>query len=166
MIGRTEGWLDGWTNGGTDRWANVWTDGSQATGGATGAATDAAAAIAGNARRRPTRSRTLICLAVATACLVGCGDEPAPMADTGSGPPSSADPWAVASDAVVHLPLDAFPALPAWARRRLEAHGCSVPQGFHSERPHNVMTGELAAPGQRDWATLCSRGDTTEIVVA
>lgn len=66
---------------------------------------------------------------------------------------------------ILRLPPSAFPNLPGDARRALEDRGCAIPQSFADDRPHNVVRGELAAPGQLDWAALCSRRDSSRVTV-
>jgi len=57
---------------------------------------------------------------------------------------------------IVRLPPTAFPELPAAVVRELQRRGCTIPQTAYSKKPHNVINGELAKPGQRDRAVLCS----------
>lgn len=73
--------------------------------------------------------------------------------------------WDEAAALIRHLPPSAFPEAPVAVRDRLIADGCSVPQAYHSSTPHNVISGEFAAPGQTDWAALCTRGDSAGIVI-
>jgi hypothetical protein len=40
-----------------------------------------------------------------------------------------------------------------------------VPQSFTSDRPHNVIQGHFAHAGQRDWAVLCSRHDSSSVLI-
>lgn len=55
----------------------------------------------------------------------------------------------------------AFAELPARITRKLERLGCTIPQvtieGLAMNEPHNVVGGEFARRGQKDWAVLCSR---------
>ncbi|HEX8458181.1 MAG TPA: hypothetical protein VF656_12845 [Pyrinomonadaceae bacterium] len=59
------------------------------------------------------------------------------------------------------LPPTAFPALPRRIVRELVRRGCTIPQvtveGLEMKEPHNVVSGEFAREGQKDWAVLCSR---------
>lgn len=80
-------------------------------------------------------------------------------------PVTAQDEWDRALHDIVRLEPSDFPGLPDTVRAELEGKGCRVPQTFVSERPHNVITGHFAAPTQTDWAALCSRGDTSAIVV-
>jgi hypothetical protein len=62
----------------------------------------------------------------------------------------------------------AFPLMAEAVRDSLVARRCLVPQAESSGDPrdlHNVITGNLAARGQTDWAALCSRADSSSIVV-
>lgn len=76
------------------------------------------------------------------------------------------DPWADAAETVQRLPLQAFADLPTLALHVFEEHGCAVPQVWYDDEPHNIISGEFAAPGQQDWAALCSRNGQSRIVVA
>jgi hypothetical protein len=71
------------------------------------------------------------------------------------GPPVSPE-VAEADRKVVRLPPSSFPQLPRVVRRQLEADGCRVPQSPTQRGRHNVISGQFAAIGQRDWAILCS----------
>jgi hypothetical protein len=72
---------------------------------------------------------------------------------------------AVAVGALPRFPPDRFVALPPSVREAFVAMNCQVPQTNLSSGPHNVVEGEFAANGQRDWAALCSNGTITEIRV-
>jgi hypothetical protein len=60
-----------------------------------------------------------------------------------------------------------FRALPAGISRELTRRGCAIPQvsveGLETQAPHNVVSGEFARKGQKDWAVLCSRRGQTAI---
>ena len=56
-----------------------------------------------------------------------------------------------------------FAALPPTVRDALNLIACQVPQNTLTAGPANVVSGEFAARGQRDWAALCSNGTLTEI---
>jgi hypothetical protein len=73
--------------------------------------------------------------------------------------------WEAAARTIRRLPPDSFPRLPLAIRAALDARGCSVPQSFTSERPHNVITGSFARAGQQDWAVLCSHHDSSSLFV-
>jgi hypothetical protein len=61
---------------------------------------------------------------------------------------------------------DRFPTLPPAARDVFNKISCAVPQMSATGGPQNVIAGEFAAKGQRDWAALCSDGSTTVVRVA
>lgn len=63
------------------------------------------------------------------------------------------------------MPPAAFAHLPATVRQALEQRGCTVPQTFIDPGPHNVVRGHFARPRQTDWAVLCSRHDTSVVLV-
>jgi hypothetical protein len=49
--------------------------------------------------------------------------------------------------------------------REIHRRGCMIPQTAYSEKPHYVIRGELAKPGQIDWAVLCSVKGVSMILV-
>src|SRR5215469_434705 len=64
------------------------------------------------------------------------------------------------------IPPSSFPDLPESFRKILEQRGCAIPQAFQEpQKPSNVIRGEFAQTGQRDWAVLCSKGESSSIVV-
>ncbi len=77
----------------------------------------------------------------------------------------SPEEWDSANAAIVRLPPAAFHQLPAAVRADLERRGCLIPQNYTDTHPHNVVHGQFARPGQTDWAVLCSRNDTSTILV-
>jgi len=66
---------------------------------------------------------------------------------------------------IVRLPPTAFPELPGMVVRELQRRGCTIPQTPFTKKPHNVIRGEFAKPGQTDWAVLCSVKGVSTIVV-
>lgn len=66
---------------------------------------------------------------------------------------------------VRHLPLNAFPQLPAAVSQQLAARGCLIPQTYEARRPENVVHGSFEAPGSSDWAVLCSTHGTVSLLV-
>jgi hypothetical protein len=60
-----------------------------------------------------------------------------------------------------------FRELPAKISRELDRRGCAIPQvsieGYETQAPHNVVSGEFTRKGQKDWAVLCSRRGQTAI---
>lgn len=75
--------------------------------------------------------------------------------------------WQAAAQQIVRLSPAAFPELPVAVRQELERRGCRIPQlgpAFGSRRS-NVVSGHFARAGQRDWAVLCSRADTSQVLL-
>jgi hypothetical protein len=79
---------------------------------------------------------------------------------------ASANDWDKAARAIVRLPPEAFPNLPASVTAELRKRGCTVPQptSFTSTKA-NVISGSFASPGQIDYAALCSRNGSSHIFV-
>jgi hypothetical protein len=66
---------------------------------------------------------------------------------------------------IVRLQPSTFSQLPRNVVRELHRRGCTIPQTPFTQGPHNVIRGEVAKPGQTDWAVLCSiRGVCTILV--
>lgn len=65
---------------------------------------------------------------------------------------------------VVRLQPTAFPKLPKNLVTELKRRGCTIPQPY-TDRRANVIQGEFATPGQRDWAVLCSANGFSSILV-
>lgn len=63
------------------------------------------------------------------------------------------------------LPVDSFPALPPPIASWLRDRGCMIPQTFEAQEPENVIRGSFRAPGNEDWAALCSVGGRTTLYV-
>src|SRR4051794_21268719 len=55
--------------------------------------------------------------------------------------------------------------LPANVAGELQRRGCTIPQEQYSKKINNVIKGEFARPGQRDWAVLCSLKGVSTILV-
>jgi hypothetical protein len=75
--------------------------------------------------------------------------------------------WQAAAQRIVRLSPAAFPELPVTVRQELDRRGCRIPQlgpAFGSNRS-NVVSGHFARPGRRDWAVLCSRADTSRVLL-
>jgi hypothetical protein len=71
-----------------------------------------------------------------------------------------------ATDYVIrHLPVNAFPELPAAVRSELEHRNCQIPQTYEAHRPENVLSASLRQPGSVDWAVLCSINGTVSLLV-
>jgi hypothetical protein len=75
--------------------------------------------------------------------------------------------WREAERKIRRVPPSAFPKLPANVRSALVKRGCTIPQTPFSTRnqPENIVRGNFAAPGQVDWAALCSDGKRSRIIV-
>jgi hypothetical protein len=65
-----------------------------------------------------------------------------------------------------------IPDLPPEFVEKLNTRGCTIPQFDSGEgtdvaaaTPTNVIEGEFARKGQKDWAALCSNGKTSTIVI-
>jgi hypothetical protein len=68
-----------------------------------------------------------------------------------------------------------IPGLPPEFVQKLNRRGCSIPQldegpdvqtsESKATEPTNVIEGEFAKKGQKDWAALCSNGKTSTIVI-
>lgn len=56
-------------------------------------------------------------------------------------------------------------AAPAKVIDELKKRGCKIPQTDHVSEKTNLISGEFAAKGQKDWAALCSKNSTSSIVV-
>jgi hypothetical protein len=64
-----------------------------------------------------------------------------------------------------HLPVNAFPELPAAIQERLTRRGCLIPQTYEAHRPENVVHASLERRGSSDWAVLCSAKGTVSLLV-
>ena len=73
--------------------------------------------------------------------------------------------WDVAAERITRLAPSTFVDLPPGASAALEDDGCTIPQAWGDNEPHNVVAGEFGAPGQTDWAVLCSKDGSSSIVV-
>jgi hypothetical protein len=69
-----------------------------------------------------------------------------------------------------------IPGLPHEFVEKLNTRGCTIPQFDYAgntspasadatDQPTNVIEGEFAKKGQKDWAVLCSNGKTSTIVI-
>ena len=80
--------------------------------------------------------------------------------------------FAKAARAIVRESPSSFPHLPSPARKWMSEGGFRVPQShcvsatFEPHQPlHNVIHGRFDEDEQEDWAALCSRADTSWVVV-
>jgi hypothetical protein len=66
---------------------------------------------------------------------------------------------------VRHLPVNAFPQLPAAIQAKLTERGCLIPQTYDAHQPENVVHASLERRGSADWAVLCSvKGEVSLLV--
>lgn len=92
------------------------------------------------------RFRSLLCIALAVPLVRGSTD-------------------------VERLSPSSFPAAPKNVVDWLIKQDCSIPQAEpelgakHATRANNLISGEFAAKGQKDWAALCSRKGSSSIVL-
>lgn len=93
------------------------------------------------------------------------GGKPGPSPETPEPAPDTA--WTNAARQIRRFSPMSFPELPKPFIAELEQLGCTVPQSDYGEvRGHtSVIQGSFGAPGQHDWAVLCSRGGTSVILV-
>jgi hypothetical protein len=64
-----------------------------------------------------------------------------------------------------HLPINAFPQLPATVEDALVRRGCLIPQTYEAHRPENVVNASLERHGSSDWAVLCSADGRVSLLV-
>lgn len=89
---------------------------------------------------------------------------PVPKAPVDTGPPPETV-WTIAARQIRRLPPASFPEIPKPFIADLERLGCTVPQSDFREGRTNVIQGSFAAPGQHDWAVLCSRAGASVILM-
>jgi hypothetical protein len=66
---------------------------------------------------------------------------------------------------IARLSPAAIRGLPANLAKDLQRRGCTIPQEAHTKKLNNVIKGEFAKPGQKDWAVLCSIEGVSTILV-
>ena len=64
-----------------------------------------------------------------------------------------------------HLPINAFPQLPAAVEDALVRRGCLIPQTYEAHQPENVVNASLERHGSSDWAVLCSVDGRVSLLV-
>jgi hypothetical protein len=64
-----------------------------------------------------------------------------------------------------HLPINAFPQLPAAVEDALVRRGCLIPQTYEARQPENVINASLERHGSSDWAVLCSVDGRVSLLV-
>ena len=70
-----------------------------------------------------------------------------------------------AAKKIVRVAPSAFRALPSEAAKWMIAGGFTVPQSYCDTLLHNVIHGKFNEDDVDDWAALCSRADTSWVVV-
>lgn len=64
-----------------------------------------------------------------------------------------------------HLPVNAFPQLPAAVGDALTRRGCLIPQSYEARQPENVINASFERQGSSDWAVLCSVDGRVSLLV-
>jgi hypothetical protein len=64
-----------------------------------------------------------------------------------------------------HLPINAFPQLPAAVENVLTQRGCVIPQTYEAHQPENVINASFEQHGSSDWAVLCSVDGRVSLLV-
>jgi hypothetical protein len=64
-----------------------------------------------------------------------------------------------------YLSPEAFPELPKNIAEYLRTEGYAIPQSYWPFTLHNVIQGAFASPGQKDWAVLASKNESSSIIV-
>ncbi len=72
---------------------------------------------------------------------------------------------ALANEQAVRLEHSKFTKLPQEIVKNLEKRKCTIPQIWHDENLHNVISGEFSRKGQKDWAVLCSVNKISSILI-
>lgn len=65
---------------------------------------------------------------------------------------------------VLRLQPTAFAELPKSLVVELQRRGCTIPQPY-TNRKANVIRGQFLKPGQTDWAVLCSKPESTSLLL-
>ncbi len=105
--------------------------------------------------------RTVLLLAILFALMPSesrGGDNPC-------GRPPPGEEWLGWDDELRRLSPDSIPGLPDGIRGWMELRRYTVPQSYCGGRINNVFAASLARQGTEDWAALCSRDDSSRIVV-
>ena len=61
--------------------------------------------------------------------------------------------------------LEYLPKMPKHIASYLEQQNCTIPQSYSIKNHHNAFQGEFVKKGQSDWAVLCSRNNTSSILL-
>ena len=78
---------------------------------------------------------------------------------------TAAEPNITSKDNVTRLSPDAFAELPLEIREALKTRGCTIPQAYVPESPHNVIQARFTKADTLDIAVLCSRDQKSSILV-
>jgi hypothetical protein len=73
--------------------------------------------------------------------------------------------WAKADADVVRLNPRDFPEAPTEVREELQRRGCTIPQTYATQGPHNIVSGRFMSAHATDWAALCSRDHSSSLLV-
>ena len=76
-----------------------------------------------------------------------------------------AEAWAEADLRTRRLHPEAFSDVPPSIKEVLVRRGCTIPQTYGNENPHNIISGRFTSPTHVDWAVLCSRDRISSILV-
>jgi len=79
--------------------------------------------------------------------------------------PADASRWTGAGIELKRLPPGEIPRLPRRIREWMTARAFTVPQGYCGTSPNNAFRASIARAGSHDWVVLCSRADTSRIVI-
>jgi hypothetical protein len=64
-----------------------------------------------------------------------------------------------------YLRAEDFPDIPADVRTQLVQAHCLIPQDVETKGAHNLVSGDFARKGQRDWAAYCSVNGQSRLIV-
>ena len=103
-------------------------------------------------------------IAVLALLLAACSNQ-APEEESENSAKSDSVSKPLAAAGILTLPIDSFPELPLEVQQTLRSHGCRIAQAYVMGEGRNVISGSFAKPGQTDWTVLCSRADSTGLVV-
>ncbi|MFZ1083943.1 MAG: hypothetical protein WAN35_03125 [Terracidiphilus sp.] len=109
------------------------------------------------------KSRACLQGAILCACLILPAQQPTPVPLNVSGQVVVAGrsiPYLIR-----HLPVSAFPDLPASFVNLLNRRNCLIPQSYEAHHPENVIHASLERSGSSDWAVLCSERGTVSLLV-
>ena len=76
-----------------------------------------------------------------------------------------ADVWDDAENSIIRLHPETFADVPTNIIEELVKRDCTIPQPLSSGEPVNIISGEFAQKGQKDWAALCSKNGYSVILI-